>query len=548
MHDSSACLLKNGEIIAFAEEERFNREKHTGKFPENAVKYCLKKADIDIKQVAYVGFFWNPWKGIIKRILNLIVSFDFDNSRIGDYASNFYSMLTIPYKLRFKYGFRGRFCFISHHEAHIAAAYFLSPFKDAAVVSIDGTGEIDTVLCKNINGNSYKTLSRSTFPNSLGFFYGAMVEFLGFKMHSDEGKVMGLASYGETIYYDIFKKLISVNDDGVLKVDAKYLNFNKKDPLFNNKLAQSIGSKRDPSDLINERHENIASSAQKVFEHILLDILKYIRSKTSTDNICLNGGIFLNCSANGRVAAESGFKNIFIFPIANDAGTSIGAAYYVHHRILKIKERYELKHISFGPAYSDSDIETALNENRVKYSKPAELHKTTAAYLADNKIIGWFQGAMEAGPRALGNRSILASPLNATMKDTLNEKVKHRESFRPFAPAVLFERKDEYFEMEGKESPYMLYSFKVKEESKHKIPAVIHVDGTARVQTVKYDNNPLLYSLIKEFDKITGVPVIINTSFNVQGEPIVCSPEDAIRCFLNTKIDVLCIGSYVVEK
>ncbi|MFH1380064.1 MAG: carbamoyltransferase [bacterium] len=548
MHDSSACLIKNGEIVAFAEEERFNREKHTKIFPEYSIEYCLSEAGIDIKQVEYVGFFWKPWKGIFQRIWKLFKSYDFNDSRFGIYARNYFAMMLVPLALRRKYGFRGKFRFISHHETHITAAYYLSPFNDTAILSIDGTGENDTVVSGIIENNNYRTLSKSTFPDSLGYFYGAITEFLGFKMNADEGRVMGLSSYGKPVFSDALKALISVDKHGILKVDTRFFNFNTTKPLFHWKHKEGVECKRDPNESINNAHENLASSAQKVFEDTLLDIIKYIRKETSTKNLCLNGGVFLNCVANSRIVKESGFENIFIFPIPNDAGTSIGAAYHIHHGILKSKDRHILKHIYLGPKYSDDSIEKILIKYKLKYQKAGDASKKVAGYLADNKIVGWFQGAMEGGPRALGNRSILASPINGNMKDVLNAKVKHRESFRPFAPAVLFERRDDYFEMEGMESPYMLFALPVKEECKSRIPAVVHVDGTARIQTVKYSDNPLFYSLIKEFSEITGVPVVLNTSFNVKGEPIVCSPEDAVKCYMSTNIDVLCIGGYIIEK
>ncbi|MCB4792569.1 MAG: carbamoyl transferase [Elusimicrobia bacterium] len=547
MHDSSACLIKNGKIVAFAEEERFNREKHTDKFPEHAIKYCLSEAGINFEQVAYIGFFWKPWKGIVQRIWNLIKSYNFNDSRFGLYASYFLAMLSIPLKLRWKYGFKGKFFFITHHETHMTAAYYLSRYDDTAILSVDGTGEIDTVVSAVVEQNDYKVLSRSTFPDSLGRFYGAITEFLGFRMNADEGKVMGLSSYGEPAFYDTLKKLISVNKDGVLKVNTEHVNFNATNPL-SWEFMQDLNCKRNQDELINKAHENLAASVQKVFEETLLDLMKHIRKNTSTNNLCLNGGVFLNCTANSRIIKESGFKNIFIFPIPNDAGTSIGAAYYIYHKILKNKDRHSLEHVYLGPKYSDDSIEKMLVQYKLKYLKTSDQSKKIAGYLAANKIVGWFQGAMEGGPRALGNRSILTSPINGNMKDILNDRVKHREFFRPFAPAVLYERKDDYFKMEGIDSPYMLFALPVKEEYKSRIPAVVHVDGTARVQTVKYEDNPLFYSLIKEFAAITGVHVILNTSFNVKGEPIVCSPEDAIKCYLSTNIDVLCLGTYIIEK
>jgi carbamoyltransferase len=367
-------------------------------------------------------------------------------------------------------------------------------------------------------------------------------------MNSDEGKIMGLSSYGKPVYGDVLKKMISVDDNGVLKVNSKYFNFNTNAPLFYWRLVQGIDRKRKPDEPVNETHKNLAASVQKVFEDTLLDLIKHIRRNTSTKNLCLNGGVFLNCVANSRIIKESGFENIFIFPVPNDAGTSIGAAYQIYHKLSKNNNKHVLRHIYLGPEYSDESIEKILVKYKLKYSKSSDISKKAAVYLAENKIIGWFQGAMEGGPRALGNRSILASPINPDMKDIVNSKVKHREPFRPFAPAVLFENKDDFFEMEGLESPYMLFALPVKEEFKSKIPAVVHVDGTARVQTVKHNDNPGFYTLIKEFALITGVPVVLNTSFNVRGVPIVCSPEDAVKCYLSTNIDVLCLGNYVIEK
>lgn len=548
MHDSSACILKNGVVIAFAEEERFNREKHTRKFPEHAIDYCLAEAGIGMDRVAYAGFFWKPWKGMLRRLFNLLRSYGYSYHRIGLYWRNFIAMLLVPRTLRIRYGYKGKFIFVSHHKAHISAAYYYSPFKDAAILSIDGTGEYETVVCAAIENGMQKVISRSLYPNSLGLFYGSVTELLGFRINCDEGKVMGLSSYGKPAFYDSLKKLIRVSSKGVISVDRKHYNFDTKEPLSGWENLNGTGLKRGCLEPIKQAHEDLAASVQKVFEDTLLELIKYMRGRTASDNLCLNGGVFLNCVANSRIVRESGFKNIYIFPIPNDAGTAIGAACHIYFEVLKKKNRCLLENICLGPKYSGLSIENVLKKYGLKYEKTADIVKRTAALLAANKVVGWFQGAMEGGPRALGNRSILASPISENMKDTLNNKVKHREPFRPFAPAVLFERKDECFEMEGIESPYMLFALPVKEGQKERMPAIVHVDGTARIQTVRQKDNPQFYSLIKEFNGLTGLPVILNTSFNVKGEPIVCSPEDAVKCYLSTNIDVLCLGEYLIEK
>ncbi len=550
-HDSAACILKDGKIVAAAAEERFTRKKHDNSFPINAINFCLREARITPKQLDYVGFYEKP-----------LLKFDrIIETAVKKYPKSFWMFykalpewltkkLRLPSTLRKKLKYNGKIYFINHHLSHAASAFFLSPFHDSVIVTADGIGEWQSTGIYFGRDNHILPLRKINFPHSLGLFYSTITAFLGFKVNNDEYKVMGLAAYGKPSYYAKLKqKVIKVNQDGSFELNMKYFDFEWRQRMYSNLFIKEFGKPRRPNAKITKRDMDLAASLQKITEEIMLLIARYAKRLTNADYLCVAGGVGLNSKANGRLLREANYKDIFFMPVAGDDGGSIGVAKYIWHSILGNKKREELNHLYYGPEYSDKQIEDYFKERGVAYTKykESELYKIVAKYLAENKIVGWFQGRMELGPRALGNRSILANPCNPRMKDIVNKKVKHREAFRPFAPAVLKEHAKEFFEL-GKDAPYMIYTTFVKKEKQKIIPAVTHVDGTARPQTVDKEINPRFYKLIREFSKLIGVPVLLNTSFNVRGEPIVCNIEDAYNCFKKTGIDVLVAGKCIVEK
>jgi carbamoyltransferase len=379
--------------------------------------------------------------------------------------------------------------------------------------------------------------------------YSAFTAYLGFEVNNDEYKVMGLAAYGKPTYYDAFRKIIDIKDDGSFKLDMKYFSYEHKEKMFSKELIKLFGKPRKKDEKVNARHENIASTLQKITEEIVIKMANHAYKLFKSDNLCLAGGVALNCVANGLILRKTNFKQLFIQPAAGDSGGAIGAAFYAYNAILGKKRTYAMDNAYLGTEFSNEEIKSFLEQNNIKYEKldEAELLKKVAKLIFDNKAVGWFQGRMEFGPRALGSRSILANPCNPRMKDILNKKVKHREEFRPFAPAVLADEAGKYFEMDY-ESPFMLQTFNVRKEKRKLLPSITHVDGTARVQTVTREQNTKFYGLIKEFGALSGVPVIINTSFNVRGEPIVNTPKDAYECFRNTEIDCLVMGNCLIKK
>ena len=547
-HDSAACLIKDGKVIAAAEEERFTREKHTNKFPVHAIDYCLREAGISFSEISHIGFFWNPWIRLRKGMSILLRYFPKSITAFRD-ANTGFNMMRV--KNEIKNNFRTsnfKFYYIEHHLAHAASCFFVSPFKEAAILSIDGTGESTTTLLAIGRENKIKVLKRIKFPHSIGLVYNAVTEFLGFKRDSDEWKVMGLAPYGKPAYYNEFKRLIKLKPDGSFKLDLSYFKFQYGgEPYYSKKFVKVFGQPRKEDDPIEKRHEDIAHSLQLVTEEAILHIVKYLQKATNQKKLCLAGGVALNSVANGRIITETKFRDIFVQPAANDAGTSLGSAFYIYNQILKNPRSYIMHDAYLGPEYSEREIEAELKKNNLDYIKSDNITKDAAKLLSEGKIVGWFQDRMEFGPRALGNRSILADPRKAEMKDIINAKVKYRESFRPFAPSVLEEYTSEYFEHDYP-SPFMLLVYKIKKNKQKLIPAVTHADGTGRLQTVNKKINPLYWNLIDEFRKLTNIPVILNTSFNIKGEPIVCSPKDAINCFKNTGIDCLAIGPFLVKQ
>lgn len=550
-HDAAACLIKDGEIIAAAQEERFTRKKHDPNFPKNAINYCLKEAGISVSDIEYVGFYDKPFVKFERIILTYIATFP------KSFPSFSKSMpvwikdkLWIKRLIHENVGFEKEILFINHHQSHAASSFLVSPFEEAAILTIDGVGEWATATYGIGRGTDIEILKEINFPHSLGLLYSAFTYYLGFKVNSAEYKVMGLAPYGKPIYYDlIMKELIDVKEDGSFKCNMKYFAYDYGLTMTNGKFDKLFGGPpRVPETKLDQRHKDLAASVQKVTEEVVLRMANYLYKKTGLKNLCMAGGVALNCVANGRVLRESPFENIFIQPAAGDAGGAVGVAKFIYHTLLGNPRTAPIKDTYFGPQYSNEDIKKYLDERNVKYHQLSreELLKKTAQLIHEQNVIGWFQGRMEFGPRALGNRSIIADATNPENRDVVNLKIKFRESFRPFAPSVLAEKASQYFELDCP-SPYMLLVANVR-EGKRIIPAVTHVDNSARIQTVTREENELYYDLIKEYEKISGVPVIINTSFNVRGEPIVCTPHDAYMCFMRTNMDYLVMGNFLLDK
>ncbi|HEY2387118.1 MAG TPA: carbamoyltransferase [Candidatus Binatia bacterium] len=577
-HDSAACLVRDGEIVAAAQEERFTRKKHDSEFPTNAVAYCLREAGIDMTGVDYVGFYDKPLLKF-ERILE---------SYLGVAPQGLRSFLTaMPVWLKEKLftrdqirrdlgGYEGPVLFSEHHESHAASAFYPSPFPEAAVLTMDGVGEWATSSYGVGRGNALDLLAELHYPHSLGMLYSAFTYYTGFKVNSGEYKVMGLAPYGEPRFVQvIFDKLVQLRPDGSFKLNMAYFDYLRgltmTSPAFDELFG---GPPRAPESELTQREMDLAASIQVVVEEIVLSMARHVRRETGMENLCLAGGVALNCVANGRLLREGPFKRLWIQPASGDAGGALGVALTIHHKVLDNPRRNPSEgdgmHGSYlGPAYPDDEIESFVRSAGAVYERLSrdELLERTARHLADEKVVGWLQGRMEFGPRSLGARSILGDPRSRKMQSVMNLKIKFRESFRPFAPSVLRERVGEWFELDT-DSPYMLLVAPVRRERRiamtadeqqlfgiaklnvprSDIPAVTHVDYSARIQTVHRETNPLYHALIERFCQLTGCPVLVNTSFNVRGEPIVCTPRDAYRCFMRTEMDHLVLGSFMLDK
>jgi carbamoyltransferase len=581
-HDSAAALIEDGRIVAAAQEERFSRKKHDPRFPVHAIGYCLNEAGSGLEGVERVVFYDKPFLKF-ERLVETYTTFaprGFKSFRMA-----------IPLWLREKLflkdlltkelgkldthgGWNGKLLFSEHHLSHAASAFFPSPFHEAVVLTMDGVGEWATTSAAIGKGNSLEVHKEIHFPHSLGFLYSAFTYYTGFKVNSGEYKVMGLAPYGEPKYAGkVLEHLIDVKTDGSFRLDLSYFNYCTGLTMTNGKFDDLFGAPpRKPDQLLTAFHMDLAASIQAVTDEIVLRLTRSLRAETGIPNLCLAGGVALNCVANGRVLRDGCFEQIYIQPAAGDAGGALGAALVGYHMQLGRERQANgdtMRGAYLGPAFSQSDVEARLNAcgARVEVLEDASLIDACAHDLAQGKALGWFQGRMEFGPRALGNRSILGDPRSPTMQKMLNLKVKYRESFRPFAPSVLRERVSDWFELDS-DSPYMLL---VADVVKHRrramtpaeeqlfgidklnvprsdIPAVTHVDYSARIQTVHADTNPRYYALLSAFERITGCPVLVNTSFNVRGEPIVGTPEDAFRCFMGTDLDVLAVGNCYLRK
>jgi len=557
-HDSAAALLKDGVVLAAVEEERFTRNKFDDAFPKNAIDWCLEEASIAPNQLDSVAFYDKPVLKLERLLDNYIAVaprglFSFLDVMPKWIHKRLWVKTDIKKHLK---EFKGEIIFPEHHMSHAAHAFYTSPFDESAILTIDGVGEWSTTSFGYATNNTIRLTNDIRWPHSLGLFYSAFTYFLGFKVNEGEYKLMGLSSYGTPKYYDlILDNLIDVKNDGSIRLNMKYFAFTYDKVMTNKKFSELFGiSPRTKDEKTLQIHFDIGASVQKVLEEVILKMVYHIYEKTKMKNICLGGGVALNGVANYRVLKEGPFDNVHIPPSPGDAGSAVGCAQYLYHIYKnnpRTTEKKSIKRIQenvyVGPSFSDEEIIKFLESKNASYEtlNRSALLKKTAQIIADGNIVGWYQGRMEWGPRALGNRSILADSRQSEMKDILNIKIKHRESFRPFAPSILEEHVSEYFDID-RPSPYMLMVVPIKKPKL--IPAVTHVDGTGRLQSVSKDANPLYYDLIKEFYKITGIPVIINTSMNVMGEPIVNTPEQAYQMILKTDMDCIVMGNNLVKK
>jgi carbamoyltransferase len=552
-HDSAAALIADGEVVAAAEEERFSRKKHDFDFPKNSISFCLEWAGMNSDSLDAVVFYEKPLTKFHRMVHNAAL---FEPDSWKSFAHRLIRHrqegIAVEPVFRRVFGYTGRFLFSEHHLSHGASSFFCSPFNRAAVVTIDGVGEMAATTIGRAEGPKYEILSELHYPNSLGLFYSAMTAFLGFEVNNDEYTVMGLAAYGQPRFMQELGNVLHVEPDGRIRNNLEYFNYHRSDRrMFAPAMELLLGPARVPGAETTQRHMDLAASVQSKLEEALSSILERAYRETKETNLCLAGGVALNGVANWRSFRSSPFQRIFVQPAAGDSGGAIGAALQAYYQITgEEKSHFSMFSPYLGPEYSDTDISEALRAHGSQYRRleDDELFRFTAQKLADSQVVGWFQGRMEFGPRALGSRSILANPADPGMKDHINSCIKFREEFRPFAPAVPEEDADDFFDLHGHSSPYMLLVPEAKTTAKKRIPAVIHVDNTARVQTVSSVISPRFHRLLGTFAEISGIPVVLNTSFNVKGEPIVCSPVDAIRCFSNTNIDVLVMNNYVMEK
>jgi carbamoyltransferase len=551
-HDSAAALVCHGTLIAAAEEERFTRVKHQGGVPRRAVQYCLDTAGLTLDDIDHIGCYMRPFVRVGRRFLYRITQLP----RSPIYSAGFMAYELVHnalyiHGMRSLCGTRARLHFMEHHLSHAAGAFLVSPFEEAALLSVDYVGEFNATWTGIGRDARIQRLAARSYPHSLGVFYSAITDYLGFLRASDEYKVMGLASYGEPEFIDDFRKIIRVRPDGWYDVDLSWMVCHylpgSRVGYFSRKFIDRFGPPRKKGEPVESRHANIAASAQCVVEEAVLAIVRQLHQATGLKNLCMAGGVALNCAMNGRLLREGPFESIWVQPAAGDDGIAIGAAFLLHHQFTRAPRSFVMRDARLGPEYTTREIEDFLDRAKIPYTKPANVEEAAADLLAAGNIVGWFQGRMEFGPRALGSRSILADPTRPDMKDLLNKYVKHREEFRPFAPSCLEERAGEYFDGCTR-SPFMLFVHPVRPEKREQVPAITHVDGTARVQTVAKDVAPRYYGLIQAFERRRGVPLVLNTSFNVMGEPIVNTPSEAVRCFYSTGMDALAIGDCVVVK
>jgi carbamoyltransferase len=557
--DASAALFVDGQLASAVEEERFNRIKHWAGFPKLAARFCLRS--VDPGGLQHVAISRDPRAHVWSKIRRAI-SRPGDWGRVISRARNTLAVSRLAERLDAE-GIANanvKVHFVEHHRAHLASAFFASPFEEAAVISIDGFGDFSSVMWGVGRGDKIDVRGGVRYPHSLGLFYTAFTQFLGFPKYGDEYKMMGLGAYGEPRFVRDVRNVVRTTGDQVrLNLDyfvhhtkGAEMTWNDCEPtlgqVYSNHMQETFGEPRLPRGELEQRHSDLAASAQAVLEENYFALLNYVQKHTGLKTVCLAGGVALNCVANGMIFERTAFRDVYVQPAAHDAGTSIGGALYVQHQVLSQPRSFVMRHVYCGSEQSDTEILRELESAACVFHKLEELEliARTAAAIADGQIVGWYQGRMEFGPRALGNRSILADPRRKEMKDILNSRIKYREPFRPFCPSILAERVGEYFET-GYPSPFMVMAYKIKPSQRDRIAAVTHGDGTGRLQTVEKGVNPLYWKLIHKFDELTGVPVLLNTSFN-ENEPIVSTPAEAISCFLRTRMDMLAIGSYLVYK
>lgn len=562
---SSACLIKDGKLIAAVEEERFNRQKYWAGFPTQSIKYVLEEGGINAYDLDHIGISRDPNANLMKKVLFTLSkrpSIEMIRERLSnafqvkDTKDYLVEVLSLDAK-----ALKAQFHNVEHHRAHLASAFFASPFDDAAVFSVDGMGDFVSTMWGTGDGTDMKVSDAINFPHSLGFFYTAISQWLGFPKYGDEGKVMGLAPYGEPKYLETMRQIVRIQRDGTFELNLDYfaihtegvtMSWEDGNPvlgnLYSSHLPQLLGEPRVPRSEITEYHQDVAASLQAMLEEAEFALVRKLQRETGKKALCMAGGVALNSAFNGKVLHKTDFEDIYIHPAAGDAGTSFGVCYYIWHQILGQPREFILDHAYTGPQFGNDEIEKVLKKNNLSCAalNEGELVQKTADIVADGNVVGWFQGRMEWGPRALGNRSIIADPRRDDMKDILNARIKHREKFRPFAPSIMMDHVGEYFD-QSYPDPFMIKVYNVLPEKQKEIPAVTHVDGTGRLQTVDKTNSSLYWSLINAFREKTGVPVVLNTSFN-ENEPIVCSPNEAVDCFMRTKMDAIAIGNYLVQK
>ena len=552
-HDAGACLLRDGELIAAAEEERFSRLKHDASLPLRAANYCLEAADLYADDLDYVIFYEKP----LLKFERIVAGYAATHPRsrvafVRAMQAWLSQKLWVRGQIRDALGFDGEILFGEHHVSHAASAFFPSPFDHAAVLTADGVGEWATTTIGLGHDLDLEVSHEIRYPHSLGLLYSAFTAYLGFEVNEGEYKVMGMAAYGRPTCVDKVRKLIDLAEDGSYRLNLGYLAYQHGLRSIDQAFVELFGAPRDTGADLDQRHADIAASIQAVTEDALLGLARRARALSGSENLCMAGGVALNVLANARILRESGFRRVWIQPAAGDAGGCLGAATYLYHTVLRQPRRLRMDTAYLGPSFGNAEIHEFLEREGVSYTvlEDHAIAPTVARLIAGNEVVGWFQGRMEFGPRALGARSILANPTDPSTKDTLNAKIKHREAFRPFAPSTLVEAASTYFDFGAPtgdvESPFMLLTARVKPDKQHLLPAITHLDGTARVQTVSRAQNPLYYALIEEFGKLTGVPVLVNTSFNVNGEPIVCTPSEAFNSFAHTDMDYLVMGNALV--
>lgn len=560
-HDSSAALLKDGKIVAAAQEERFTRKKHDISFPKNAVEFCLQSQGITIEDIDYVGFYEKPFLKFERFLYQHLEKFPRSYKVfLASLPSWINEKMRIVKLLKKKLKYQKDVLFVEHHLAHAAGSFFPSPFEKAAILSVDGVGEFTTTAQGIGEKNKIKLFKEIKFPHSLGLLYSTVTAYLGFSVNNSEYKVMGLSAYGNTDkrtnpYYNKLKKVIDIKDDGSYRLDMDYFIYLFSGKMPSEKFCKLMGAPiRKPETEITQKHKDIAAALQIITEEIMIKMLKDLHKETKSENVVLSGGVALNSVCNGKILKNTPFKNIWAQPDPGDGGTSVGAALYVYNPVLDNPRNYTMEDAFLGPSFSNKEIKKFLDENKIKYSQfktENELIKKTAKLIFQDNVIGWFQGKMEWGPRALGARSILSNATNPKMQEILNLKVKHREKFRPFAPVVCEEDALDYFDCDKPlptPTDFMLMVYPIKKKWHKKIPSVVHVDGSGRLQSIRQNQNPLYYNVIKEFGKLSKIPILVNTSFNIRGEPIVCTPFDAYKCMMGTEIDYLVLGNFLIKR